>query len=153
MRRFWWRCCFRNIETESRRHDLFRSICKMFLPPTLGAWSRLMPIIIISVPYKYIFYPLLSTVGPLIGVNEKVLIWAGWTEPSCIWVLVAARMGEKKSACANLLKGAVQKSIEEDIIQRQWIKNAEDGSNQEKPPKLQLHHFSFEALHSCLCCM
>lgn len=31
------------------------------------------------------------------------------------------------------------------------IENAGDGSNQEKPPKLQLNHFSFEALHSCLC--
>lgn len=95
----------------------------------------------ISVPYEYIFYPLLFTIGSRIGVNGKVLIRDGWTEPSCFWVL----------ACANLLKGTVRKSIEEDIIQRQWIENAGDGSNQEKPPKLQLDHFSFEALHSCLC--
>ena len=87
----------------------------------------------ISVPYKYIFYPLLSTIGSLIGVNGKVLIRDGWTEPSCFWVLVAARKGEKKTACANLLKGTVRNSIEEDIIQRQWIENAGEGSNQEKP--------------------
>ena len=31
----------------------------------------------ISVPYKYVFYPLLSTVSSLIGVNGKVLIRDG----------------------------------------------------------------------------
>lgn len=89
----------------------------------------------ISVPYEYIFYPLLSTIGSLIGVNGKVLIRDGWTEPSCFWVLVTAQKGEKKTACAKLLKGTVRKSIEEDIIQQQLIENAGDGSNQEKPPK------------------
>ena len=91
----------------------------------------------ISVPSEYIFYPPLTTVGSLIGVNGKVLIRDGWTELFCFWVVVAARKGEKKTACVNLLKGTVRKSIEEDI-QRQWIENAGDGSNQMKPPIVPL---------------
>ena len=136
---------YRIKKAQSHSLDL-ETICPALVREVIRAHSNN-----ISVPYEYIFYPLLTTIASLIGVNGKVKVRDGWTEPSCFWVLVAARKGEKKTACANLLKGAVRKHIEEDIIQREWTENGGDASGQNKPPKLQLDHFSFEALHSCLC--
>ena len=58
----------------------------------------------------FIFYPLLTGISACMGVKASVNVNTEWTEPMilCMWTVVAARKGEKKTPACHRLTKAIQ---------------------------------------------
>ena len=90
-------------------------------------------------PPEFILWPLLTTTASLMGTNAAIKINQEWYEPSIIWFVITLKRLRKP------IEG-VQRKLHVD-----WVRD----DNDEKPvhaPQLIVHHFSFEELHSIMCC-
>ena len=48
----------------------------------------------IGCPNEFLLYPLLSVAAGCMGVRSSIKVHDGWTEPSILWLVVAARKGK-----------------------------------------------------------
>lgn len=101
----------------------------------------------LGVPPEFIFYPLLTSIAACIGVKGCIKINPMWYEPSILWLVVAAKKGEKKTAALKVIRQPFEK-LQDEIIQK-WM----DDYSEDKPqtsPQLLVDNFSFEELHCIL---
>ena len=101
----------------------------------------------IGVPPEFILWPLLTAAASFMGTNALIKINEEWPEPAIIWLVVAARKGEKKTAALRHIRKPIEK-IEEDLRSKWQSQDAEDRSV--TPPQLIVDHFSFEELHTLM---
>ena len=101
----------------------------------------------LGVPPEFILYPLLTSVAACIGVNGSIRINSTWVEPSILWLVVAAKKGEKKTAALRVIRRPFEK-LQDEVIQR-WKDNLSEEKPQ-TPPQMLVDNFSFEELHCIL---
>ena len=101
----------------------------------------------LGVPPEFILYPLLTSVAACIGVNGHIRINSTWIEPSVLWLVVAAKKGEKKTAALKVIRKPFEK-LQEDIVE-EWKEDISEDKPQ-TPPQLLVDNFSFEELHCIL---
>ena len=101
----------------------------------------------LGVPQEFVLYPLLTSVAACIGVNGNIRINPTWVEPSILWLVVAARKGEKKTAALKVIRRPFEK-IQNEMIEEWKTDISEDKS--QTPPQLLVNNFSFEELHCIL---
>ena len=100
----------------------------------------------LGVPPEFVLYPLITSVAACIGVNGNIRINPTWVEPSVLWLVVAAKKGEKKTAALKVIRRPFEK-IQSNIIE--WkVDISEDKPS--TPPQLLVDNFSFEELHCIL---
>ena len=63
----------------------------------------------LGVPEEFILYPLITSIAACIGVNGYIRINQTWVEPSILWLVVAARKGEKKTAALRVIRRPFEK--------------------------------------------
>ena len=101
----------------------------------------------LGVPKEFILYPLITSVAACIGVNGNIRINQTWVEPSIMWLVVAAKKGEKKTAALRVIRRPFER-IQEEFI-KEWKEDISDDKPQ-TPPQLLVDNFSFEELHCIL---
>ena len=101
----------------------------------------------LGVPEEFILYPLITSVAACIGVNGHIRINPTWVEPSVLWLVVAAKKGEKKTAALRVIRRPFER-LRDDLI-KQWKEDISDDKPQ-TPPQLLVDNFSFEELHCIL---
>ena len=101
----------------------------------------------IGAPEEFIFYPLLTAVASCMGVNGYVRINDSWTEPSILWLIVAAKKGEKKTAALRIIRKPIEQL--ETTLREQWA-SEESETKPKTPPQLLVDNFSFEELHAVM---
>lgn len=101
----------------------------------------------IGVPIEFILWPLLTATASFMGINAHIQVNHEWSEPAIIWMVIAAKKGEKKTAALKRIKKPIEGIQEE--LRKKW-EITDDEIRPAHPPQLIIDHFSFEELHTVM---
>lgn len=101
----------------------------------------------IGCPDEFFYFPFLSCAAACMGKHAKVKVNSTWSEPAILWIVVAARKGEKKSAAASVLLDGIKKLEKREKLAQDESRESADTT---ESPRLYVNLFSFERLHQLM---